>query len=335
LVHYINQAGLFLFKDTNLTLQEISNHLHLFLSEQKQCEITGLNTLKDANHNELSFLENKKYLNDLKQTNAAAVLVHEEFVSYVPKHTQALITDQPYVKLAYASKLFSKPLVSKETTKPAVIGQNSTVMPNVYLGQNVHIGENSLIMSGAYIGDNVTIGKNAIIYPNVTIYHDCILGDDCIIHAGCVIGSDGFGFAPNKEGKYIKIYQNGNVVIGNDVEIGANSAIDRAVFKSTYIGNGVRLDNLVHIAHNCVLKDGCILTGQVGLSGSTTLNEYVVMGGQSATAGHLEIAPFTTIAARGGVTKSITEPKKQWAGFPLFEHRVWLKLQGKIAKLLQ
>lgn len=156
-----------------------------------------------------------------------------------------------------------------------------------------------------------------------------------MIHAGTVIGSDGFGFANTKEGKYIKIYQNGNVVIGNDVEIGSNTSIDRAAFNSTMIGNGVRIDNLVHIAHNCVIKDGCILVGQIGLSGSTILNEYVIMGGQSATSGHLEIAPFTTIAARGGVTKSITEPKKQWAGFPLMDHRTWLKLQARIAQLLK
>ena len=156
-----------------------------------------------------------------------------------------------------------------------------------------------------------------------------IIGNDCIIHAGTVIGSDGFGFANTKDGKYIKIYQNGNVIIGSDVEIGANCTIDRAVFKSTIIEDGVRIDNLVHIAHNCKIGKGCILVTQVGLSGSTTLHPYVVMGGQSATSGHLEIA-FTTIAARGGVTKSITEPKKSWAGFPLFEHRQWLKLQSKI-----
>ena len=208
-------------------------------------------------------------------------------------------------------------------------------MENVFLGKNTKIGNNCTIMAGSFIGDNVLIEDNTIIYANVTVYKDCKIGSDTIIHAGTVIGSDGFGFANTKDGKYIKIYQNGNVVIGNDVEIGANCSIDRAVFKSTIIESGVRIDNLVHIAHNCILKTGCILTGQVGLSGSTILNEYVIMGGQSATAGHLEIAPFTTIAARGGVTKTINEPKKSWAGFPLMEHRTWLKLQGKIAKLLK
>ncbi|WP_428026627.1 UDP-3-O-(3-hydroxymyristoyl)glucosamine N-acyltransferase [Arcobacter sp.] len=296
-------------------------------------EISGLSTLLDSTSNELTFLENKKYINDLEKTSAAAVLVKDDFVSKVPKNTIALVCDEPYIKLALASKFFAPNVVEIEGDD-CIVGENSIIMPNVNLGKNSVIGSNCTIMSGAYIGDNVKIGNNTVIYPNVVVYRDCNIGNDCIIHSGTVIGCDGFGFAQNR-GKYIKIYQNGNVEIGNDVEIGANCTIDRAAFKSTIISDGVRLDNLVHIAHNCKLGVGCILTGQVGLSGSTTLNEYVVMGGQSATAGHLEVAPFTTIAARGGVTKSITEPKKQWAGFPLMEHKTWLRLQAKISKLLK
>ena len=307
---------------------------HINISCESELEISGLNTLIDSNENELTFLQNKKYLKDLENTKAAAVLVHKDFENLVPKNTIALVCEEPYLTLAHISKLFA-PEVIETHGEDCVVGIGSKVMPNVYLGYNSTIGKNCNIMAGAYIGDNVTIGDNTTIHPNVTIYRDCNIGSDCIIHAGTVIGSDGFGFANTKDGKYIKIYQNGNVEIGNDVEIGANCTIDRAVFKSTIIKDGVRLDNLVHIGHNCILGNGCILTGQVGLSGSTKLNEYVIMGGQSATAGHLEIAPFTTIAARGGVTKSITEPKKSWAGFPLMDHREWLKLQGRIAKLLK
>jgi len=315
-----------------MTLQEIANTLGL------QCdsniEITGLNTLLDSNDNELTFLENKKYINDLENTKAAAVLVTEANASKVPDGTIALICDEPYLNLAKASKLFAPNIVEDEGIEP-LIGEGTKVMPNVYIGKGSSVGKGCTLMAGAFIGDNVTIGDNTIIYPNVTVYRDCKVGSDCIIHAGTVIGSDGFGFANTKDGKYIKIYQNGNVIIGSDVEIGANCTIDRAVFKSTIIEDGVRLDNLVHIGHNCKVSTGCILVTQVGLSGSTTLHPYVVMGGQSATAGHLEIAPFSTIAARGGVTKTITEPKKSWAGFPLMDHRQWLKLQGRIAKLLK
>ena len=315
-----------------MTLKEIANFIGIDC--QDEIEITGLNTLLDSNENQLTFLENKKYINDLKNTKAAAVLVTPENASEVPNGTIALVCSEPYLNLAKISKLFAPNVFEIDGNEP-LIGENTKVMPNVYIGKDSVIGSDCTIMAGAYIGDNVKIGNNTIIYPNVTVYRDCEIGNDSIIHAGTVIGSDGFGFANTKDGKYIKIYQNGNVTIGNDVEIGANCAIDRAVFNSTIIEDGVRLDNLVHIAHNCKIGRGSILVGQVGIAGSTTLNPYVIMGGQSATAGHLEIAAFTTIAARGGVTKSITEPKKSWAGFPLIEHRQWLKLQGKISNLLK
>ncbi len=315
-----------------MTLQEIAQSINIDCDNTK--EISGLSTLLDSTQTEITFLENKKYLNDLQKTKAAAVLINKEFENEVPEGTIALICDEPYLNLAKLSKLFAPEVIETEGEKP-LIGGFTKVMPNVYIGKGSTIGSNCTIMAGAYIGDNVKIGNNTIIHPNVVVYRDCNIGSDCIIHAGTVIGSDGFGFANTKDGKYIKIYQNGNVEIGDDVEIGSNTAIDRAAFKSTVISSGVRIDNLVHIGHNCKIGPGCILTGQVGLSGSTTLNHYVIMGGQSATAGHLEIAPFTTIAARGGVTKTITEPKKSWAGFPLMNHKQWLRLQGKIAKLIK
>ena len=314
-----------------MKLNKLAKELNI--SCDQEIEITALNTLSDATSHELTFLENKKYVSELQYTKAAAVFVKEEFKNMVPSGTVALICDEPYVALAHASAYFAAKVVELEG-KDAQIGKDTTIMPNVNIGKNVVIGDNCTILPGAYIGDNVEIGDNTIIQANVVIYRDCIIGNDCIIHSGTIIGADGFGFA-NKAGKYIKIYQNGNVIIKNDVEIGANCTIDRAAFKSTIIGSGVRLDNLIQIAHNCILKDGCILTSQVGIAGSSVLNEYVIMGAQSGVSGHIEIAAFTTISARGGVTKSITEPKKQWAGFPLMEHRPWLKLQAKIFKLLK
>jgi UDP-3-O-[3-hydroxymyristoyl] glucosamine N-acyltransferase len=315
-----------------MILLDLANKLNIECSSD--IEISGLNTLKDANSNELSFLENKKYLKDLKSTNAAAVLVSSNMKDDVPNGTIALVCDEPYLQLAYASKYFA-PSVVETTGNNPIIGVNTNIMENTYIGFNSKIGENCTIMPGVFIGDNVTIGDNCIIYPNVNIYRDCILGSDITIHAGTTIGSDGFGFATTKDGQHIKIYQNGNVSIGSNVEIGSNCAIDRGAFASTIIENMVRLDNLVHIAHNCKIGYGSILTGQVGLAGSTILNEYVVMAGQSACTGHLEIAPFTTLSARAVASKSITEPKKQWAGFPLVEHRTWMKIQGKIQRLLK
>jgi len=315
-------------------LEEIARELDLTLNKVNNVDISGLNTLTDANQSEISFLDNKKYLKDLDKCDAAAIFIQEEFAHLVPKNTIALITEEPYLKLAYASKIFAPALIDEQGNKPA-LGKNSIIMPNVYLGKNVIIGDNTTIMAGSYLSDNTTIGSNTIIYPNVVIYRDCSVGSNCIIHAGTIIGCDGFGFAHTKLGEHIKIYQNGNVVIEDNVEIGSNTTVDRAVFGSTIIKNGSKIDNQVQIAHNCVVGEHSILTAQVGISGSTTLGRNVIMGGQSATAGHLEVAAFTTIAARGGVTKSITEAGKTWAGFPLFEHRPWLKLQGKIAKLLK
>jgi len=315
-------------------LEDLKIEVDLSDDIELDINITGLNTLQDAKPFEISFLENKKYLSQLKVSAAGAIFVTEEFKNDVPEGSIALVVKEPYIYLAKASKYFA-PKILEETGDEPKLGFNCTIMPNTHLGFNTVIGDNCIIMHGAYIGDNVTLGDNTIIHPNVTIYRDCTIGNDCMIHSGTVIGSDGFGFATTKLGVHIKIYQNGNVKIGDKVEIGANCTIDRAAFSSTIIQDMVRIDNLVHIAHNCIIGKGSILVTQTGLSGSTTLGEYVVMAGQSGTTGHLEIAPFTTISARGVVSKSITEPKKQWAGFPLMEHRSWLKLQGRITKLLK
>jgi UDP-3-O-[3-hydroxymyristoyl] glucosamine N-acyltransferase len=189
-------------------------------------------------------------------------------------------------------------------------------------------------MAGAYIGDFSTVGSNTIIYPSATIYHHTQIGENCIIHAGAVIGSDGYGFAHTKTGEHIKIYQNGNTIIEDDVEIGANSTIDRAVFGSTYIRRGTKLDNLVQIGHNCDIGEHTLMAGQAGIAGSTSMGRNVVMGGQSGTAGHLHIGDFATVAGKGGVTKSL-KGGEVYAGFPAIRHSVWLKLQAKISRLVK
>jgi len=264
----------FILEDLNIKV-EFDKNIELDIN------IVGLNTLQDANVSEISFLENKKYLTQLKESKAGAVFVTEEFQENVPEGSIALVVDEPYIYLAKASKYFA-PKILENTGNESIQGFNCTIMPNTHIGYNTIIGDNCTIMHGAYIGDNVTIGNDTTIHPNVTIYRDCKIGNNCLIHSGTVIGSDGFGFATTKMGEHIKIYQNGNVTIGNNVEIGANCTIDRAAFSSTVIEDMVRIDNLVHIAHNCVVGKGSILVTQTGLSGSTTLGEYVVMAGQSA-----------------------------------------------------
>jgi UDP-3-O-[3-hydroxymyristoyl] glucosamine N-acyltransferase len=189
-------------------------------------------------------------------------------------------------------------------------------------------------MASAYVGDNVTVGSDTIIYPNVTIYHHSQIGNNCILHAGAVIGSDGYGFAHTKMGEHIKIYQNGNVIVEDEVEIGANSTVDRAVFGTTHIRKGTKIDNLVQIGHNCDIGEYSLLAGQAGIAGSTSTGRNVIFGGQSGTAGHLHIEDFVTIAGKAGVTKSL-KGSKTYAGFPAIEHPSWLKLQAKINGLIK
>ncbi len=297
-------------------------------------EISGMNTLKDATKNEISFISNLKYKKDIQNSNAGAIIVDSKTKEFVPSTSIALVVDTPYWEMATLSKYFSSP-IEDNNLPSAIVGEGSKVSAKAELANGSIIGKNCTIMAHVYIGAESVIGDNTIIYPSVTVYRDCKIGNDCIIHANSTVGSDGFGFATNKLGEHKKIYQNGNVVIEDDVEIGSSTTIDRAVFGSTIIKKGVRIDNLVQIGHNCIIGEYSVLVAQAGISGSTTMGRNVVMGGQSATAGHLEIAPFTTMAARSGVTKSIKDSGKTFAGFPLTEHRTWLRLQGKIARLLK
>ncbi|MCF6339220.1 MAG: UDP-3-O-(3-hydroxymyristoyl)glucosamine N-acyltransferase [Sulfurimonas sp.] len=297
-------------------------------------EISGMNTLKDAAKNEISFVSNSKYIRDVQNSNAGAILVDSKNKEFVPSTSVALVVDNPYWEMAILSKCFSSP-IENNNLPLAIVGEGSKVSAKAELANGSKIGKNCTIMAHVYIGAEAVIGDNTIIYPNVTVYRDCKIGNDCIIHASATVGSDGFGFSTNKLGEHKKIYQNGNVIIEDNVEIGSSTAIDRAVFSSTIIKKGVRIDNLVQVGHNCVIGEYSVLVAQSGISGSTTMGRNVVMGGQSATAGHLQIAPFTTMAARSGVTKSIIDSGKTFAGFPLMEHKTWLKLQGKIARLLK
>lgn len=314
-----------------MLLSEICKEIGLELKSD-DLEISGIHTLSEARNCELSFFNNEKYKDSLPDTKAAAVLIESKYANLLPKTTIALITDDPYLKLAFASKLFAYKLQAKDE-KPHM-GKNCDISPKATFGVNVTLGDDVTIMAGAYIGDNAIIGNNTLIYPNVIIYHHCHIGSKCIIHSGTVVGSDGFGFAHTKMGEHVKIYQNGNVVIEDDVEIGANCAIDRAVFGSTTIKKGAKLDNLIQIAHNCEIGEYSILTAQVGLAGSTILGRNVVMGGQSASAGHLKIGNFAQIAGMSGVTKSI-DGGKVYGGFPAIEQKEWLRNQAKLNLLLK
>ena len=295
-------------------------------------DIDGIHTLSEASPSQLSFFNDAKYASQLSETKAGAVLIDAEHAKLLPDTSIALITDEPYLKLALASRLFAHKIETKGEAPRK--GEGCDIDEQVRFGKNVSLGDNVTILAGCYLGDNVTVGSDTLLHPNVTLYHGTTIGERCIIHSGTVIGSDGYGFAHTRTGEHVKIYQNGNAVIEDDVEIGANCTVDRAVFGTTYVRRGTKIDNLIQIAHNCDVGEHCLFASQVGLSGSTTLGRNVVMGGQSATTGHLKIGDFSTLAGRCVATKSL-EGGKTYGGFPAIEHRLWLRLQAKISGLLK
>jgi len=305
---------------------------HIGASCLSDIEIESIATLKEAKGNMLSFYNDSRYEEDLKQTQAAAVLITQEYADRLPSGVEAIVCEDAYLALAHISALFAPKLDANEYEP--MVGQGCSIAPSARFGKGVEIGDNVTIMSGVYIGQGCKIGSNCIIHPNVTIYHQSIIGNGVIIHGGTVVGSDGYGFAHTKLGEHVKIYQNGQVVIEDEVEIGANCTIDRAVFGVTRIQRGTKLDNLIQIGHNCDIGAFNLMASQAGISGSTITGRNCVMGGQSGTAGHLKIGDFVTVAARGGVTKDV-EQKGTYAGFPLMPIRSWRRLQATFARLIK
>ncbi|MCF6244036.1 MAG: UDP-3-O-(3-hydroxymyristoyl)glucosamine N-acyltransferase [Sulfurovum sp.] len=312
-------------------LSQITKKINLDF-QGNDIDIDGIHTLSEATSTQLSFFTDKKYASQLPYTKAAAVFIDAEHVKLLPSSTIALITDEAYLKLALTSKFFAHS-IGTQKEKPTE-GKNCDIDDTVRFGSNVTLGDEVVLMAGVYVGDNVTIASQTLLYPNVTVYHGTSIGKNCIVHAGTVLGCDGYGFAHTKQGEHVKIYQNGMVVLEDEVEIGANCAIDRAVFGQTIIRKGTKLDNLIQVAHNCDLGEHTLLAAQVGLAGSTTLGRNVIMGGQSATAGHLKVGDFTTIAGKGGVTKSL-EGGKMYAGFPAIEIKLWRKMQAVLMRLVK
>lgn len=299
--------------------------------------ISRVSTLKDAKSDELAVLHNRKYIEELSTTNARAVLIDEQFIKDDPSIAECkanlIASKQPYVDLALLSKLFyfsehyrtdgAEPVIGEGS----VIGQNSTISTGVVIGKNVTIFPN------AFVGNDVIIGDNSVINANASIYRGCVIGANCIVHSGAVIGADGFGFATRMEdGTHVKLYQNGNVVIEDDVEIGANTCIDRAAFNSTIIMKGTKVDNLVQIGHNCEIGENCMIVSHTGISGSTKFGRNVVTGGQSGFAGHINIAPFSFFLAKSGVANSVKE-SGYYAGIPAVPRKQWLKQSAILARL--
>ncbi|HEX9649236.1 MAG TPA: UDP-3-O-(3-hydroxymyristoyl)glucosamine N-acyltransferase [Cyclobacteriaceae bacterium] len=305
--------------------------------------INKLSRIQDAKEGSISFLANLKYEPFIYKTEATAIIVGTEFKARKKLNVTLIRVEDPYVGFTLLLEEYHR-LISLQregVEEPSYLGNNTTIGEKIYrgafsyIGSNVKIGDNVKIYPQAYIGDNTTVGNNTIIHSGVKIYPGTKIGTDVVLHAGAVIGSDGFGFAPQDDGSYKTIPQMGNVIIHDKVSIGANTTIDCATLinDSTEIGEGTKLDNLIMIAHNVHIGKNTVIAAQSGVSGSTRVGDNCVVAGQAGIIGHLEIANNTTIAAQSGVGKSIKEPGQVLMGSPGFDHKQYLRVYTVFKKL--
>jgi UDP-3-O-[3-hydroxymyristoyl] glucosamine N-acyltransferase len=302
--------------------------------------LTNVAELQEANEQSVCFFENPKYLKNLKETKAGLILVPQDFDTTLKSGTNFILVDKPYVMFMILVKTWLEldlPKPQKKVSASAYIAESAEIGRNVSIGHNCVIGENAIvgddtrIDSNTVLAENVKVGKNCHMFPNTTIYKDCIIKNNVIIHANSVIGSDGFGYLLH-EGIQNKIPQVGNVIIEDDVEIGANSAIDRATIASTIIGKGTKIDNLVQVAHNCIIGENSILCAQVGLAGSTIIGNVVYLAGQVGVAGHLKIDDEVVVGAQSGVTHAISKGSKVF-GTPAIDIRLKKRILASEKKL--
>jgi UDP-3-O-[3-hydroxymyristoyl] glucosamine N-acyltransferase len=317
------------------TLQELAHVVGGNLQGDGSLLIEGVTNLDDAGVRQITFAV-PPHLEQAIHSSAGAVIIPPEAAMNFPK--PAIVVENPRVAFTTLLELFTPKLViepgihsSAVIGKNVSVGKNAAILPHVVIADDVVIGDNAIVYPHVYIGQGVTIGHSALIYPSVTIREFCQIGHDVIIHANTVIGSDGFGFVTVK-GKHEKVPQVGNVVVGNNVEIGANVGIDRATTGSTVVKDGTKIDNLVHLAHNVVIGQDCFLCAQVGIAGSTQVGNHVIFAGQSGCNGHITIGDNCIFAARSAPIKDVPSGSFQ-AGFPARSHRDWLKVEAALPKV--
>ena len=286
----------------------------------------------------ISFLSNPKYTSYIYDTQSSIVLVNKDFIPEQEVKTTLIKVDNAYESLAKLLNLYeqSKPKLTGITplafvAESAKIGKDVYIAPFACIGEHAEVGDNTVIHPHVTIGSGAKIGSNCIIYANATVYHDCRIGNHCILHAGCVIGADGFGFAPTPEG-YEKIPQIGITILEDNVEVGANTCIDRATMGATIVHSGVKLDNLIQIAHNDEIGSHTVMAAQVGIAGSTKVGEWCMMGGQVGVAGHIHIGDKVNLGAQSGVPGSIKDGS-QLIGTPPMESKPYFKSAAIYRKL--
>jgi len=318
-------------------LSELACALDATVTGDDNILITSIATLKSAQSGQISFLSNPKYRPQLLDSQASAYLLREQDLEGFSGN--AIVVKDPYVSYAILAQLLdSTPLPSDSIHPTAVIAPSATIGNNVCIGANtvieadVVIGDNCYLGPNGFVGQATTIGNGTKTWANVSIYHGVIIGSDCLLHSGCVIGSDGFGFAPNN-GQWYKIPQTGGVILGSRVEIGANTTIDRGALDSTEIGDGCILDNQVHIGHNVVLGKHCAVAANSAFAGSSNIGDHVIIGGACAISGHLTIVNEVTITGMSMVIKSIDTAGVYSSGMPAQSNREWRKNGARYRQL--
>jgi UDP-3-O-[3-hydroxymyristoyl] glucosamine N-acyltransferase len=317
------------------TAKQIAELINGNIEGDPQVAVSSFGKLEEATGGQLAFLANPKYEEFLYTTKASIIIINASLE--IEKKIDATLIRVPdaYSSFAVILTAYSEMARANLTgiQEPSFIASSAKLAENVfvgafaYLGNNVKIHNNVKLYPQVYLGDNVTVGENSILYPGVKIHHDCVIGKNVCIHAGCVIGGDGFGYAPQPDGSFKKIPQIGNVVVEDNVEIGANTTIDRSTLGSTIIKSGAKLDNLIQVAHNVEIGMNTVIAAQSGVSGSTKIGKNVMIGGQAGIVGHIVIADGTKINAQSGVAKSIKIPNTAVTGSPAYDYGHALRSQ--------
>ena len=322
------------------TAHEISLLLNGTVEGDAQVTVSRLAKIEEATAGSISFLANPKYEQYLYTTDASAVLVNNDFVAAEPVKATLIRVENAYSAITILLEKYNTIKLNKSGVEQpsfvhptAKVGEDCYIGAFSYIGPGARVGKKCKIYPNVYIADNVVLGDNVTLFPGVAVYFDCVIGNNAIVHSGAIIGSDGFGFAPNPDGTYSKIAQIGNVILEDDVEIGSNTTIDRATMGSTIIRKGVKLDNLIQIAHNVEIGANTVVAAQTGISGSTKIGENVILGGQVGVVGHISIAKGTQVQAQSGISRTITEENKKWMGSPATHYSDHMRSQVVINRL--
>ncbi|MCX6286319.1 MAG: UDP-3-O-(3-hydroxymyristoyl)glucosamine N-acyltransferase [Bacteroidetes bacterium] len=309
-----------------LSAQQIAGFLNGIVEGKPDTRVSNLSKIEEGKPGTMTFLANPKYTPFIYTTEASIVVVSKDFTPSQPVAATLIRVDDPYQSFAKLMEMFNSMTASKKEVssqsfiaKSAKTGKDISVGAFSYISENAVLGENVNIYPQVFIGENVKIGDNCLFYPGVKIYRDCIIGNNCTLHSGVIIGSDGFGFAPQSQSDYIKIPQLGNVILEDHVEIGSNTTVDRATLGSTIIRRGVKLDNLIQVAHNVEIGENTVIAAQTGISGSTRIGKNCMIAGQVGIIGHITIADNVKIGAQSGIGGSITEDGAIVMGSPAID----------------